>query len=309
MYSTAGEQGSTAGRVAICIPTFRRNDRLSDCLASIARLRAPRSLQCEVIVADNDAGGGARTVCERQCGALPCPLHYVVEPQRGLVYIRNRLLDEAATRGAGWIAFIDDDEIAETHWLERHLDALRRFAADVASGPVIQDEPGAPADGRLPSRGPTGSTPRHVACNNVVFSMRLAREQRLRFDPRFNFMGGEDFEFFERSQRLGNRHIWVAEAVVFEPVPPERATWGYLFKRHFSGAINSVVRFRTSHGAIRTWLHFTVKAAGKALGAVLALLCACLYGHRRNLQDAVKRCANALGYVGGLFNVIVERYR
>lgn len=305
----SGEQGTIAGRVAICIPTFQRNDLLRDCLASIAHLRLPPFTPCEVIVADNDAGGGARTVCDEQRVALSCPLHYVVEPRRGLVHIRNRLLEEAARRDAGWIAFIDDDELADAHWLERHLDALGRFAADVASGPAIQGGPDTAPEARLPSRGPTGSTPRHVACNNVVFSMRLVREQQLRFDPRFNFIGGEDFDFFDRSQRFGNRHVWVADALVFEPVRPERATWRYLFWRHFSGAINSVVRFRKDRGGARAWPHFILKAAGKILGALFSLLCACLYAHRRHAEDAVKRIANGLGYLCGLCNFIVERYR
>ena len=158
------------------------------------------------------------------------------------------------------------------------------------------------------SRRETGSVPRHVACNNVVFSTRLAAVQGLRFDPRFDFLGGEDFDFFDASSRSGNLHVWTAEAVVYETVPPERATARYLFLRHFSGAINSVVRYRKERSAPRAWLHFGIKSLGKLAGACAALLCWPFRG-RAALHEFVKRLANAAGYLSALANVRIERYR
>jgi glycosyltransferase involved in cell wall biosynthesis len=301
-------KAEVAAAVAICVPTFRRNQLLAGCLSALRALRVPHGFRLLLIVADNDEGGGARETCAELGAALPWPVHYVIEPRRGLASVRNRLLDEAARAGAGWIAFIDDDERAEPDWLERHMQSLERSGAVVSSGPVVQPEtPGSGARPDRPSRR-DGDTPRHVACNNVVFSMRLVTEQGLRFDPRFDFMGGEDFDFFDASKRLGNAHVWTARAVVCETVPPERATVRYLFTRHYSGAINSVVRYRKQRGAPRAWLHFGLKSLGKLLGACAALLCWPLRG-RIALRDFVKRVANTAGYVSGLANVRSERYR
>ena len=179
----------------------------------------------------------------------------------------------------------------------------------MSTGPVVQRD----AHGEVPSehksRRASGTEPRFVACNNVVLHRSLFTDQGLRFDERFNFSGGEDFDFFERSRRLHNRHAWAAEAVVFENISEERDNWHYLFRRHFSGAVNSVMRYRKSHGAWQTWGQHLLKSLGKLLGAGGAGLQACVHSHRRNAQNAVKRLASALGYLAGLFNISSERYR
>jgi glycosyltransferase involved in cell wall biosynthesis len=304
---SARKTGSPA-LIAICIPTFRRNELLGECLAALAAVRIPAGCRARQIVADNDAEGGARRICEERAAALPWPLTYVVEPKRGLAAVRNRLLREAADAGAEWIAFIDDDEHPDPCWLERHIDTLARFGAAVSSGPVVQPQTPGSAERLRRTGRETGSTPRYVACNNVVFSSRLFTAQHLEFDPQFDFMGGEDFDFFDASKRAGNAHVWSAEAIVYESVPPERATLRYLFVRHFSGAINSVARYRKERSAAGAWLHFGIKAAGKSIGACAALLTWPVRG-RAALNDFVKRAANAAGYLSALAHVRFERYR
>lgn len=293
----------------MCVPSCRRPALLRDCLDGIARLVLPEDTALQVVVVDNDAAGTAREVCEAVRGR-GVALHYCIEPRRGLASARNRLLETALPLDADWIGFLDDDEIPDPRWLVQHLEALARYGADVSCGPVL------PAGGpdavhtaeRLRSRR-TGSTPRHVAANNVLFRRSLAAEQGLRFDAQFDFLGGEDFDFFDRSAALGNRHVWTAEAIVHETITPERSGWRYLFHRHFSGATASVARYRKQRGPLRAWLHFGIKAAGKLLGGSGSLLLACVHAPRRRARDAVKRFANAAGYLAALCSFRVERYR
>lgn len=306
--AASARKSASADTVAICIPTFRRNELLADCLGAVALLEAPPATRIVLIVADNDADGGAAAVCARLAAQLPWPLSCVVEPQRGLASVRNRLLHEALRAGAAWIAFLDDDERPAPDWLLRHLEALRRDQAQVSSGPVLQPETAGSAERLRRAQTRAGTTPRHVACNNVVFSSALAADQGLRFDPRFNFIGGEDFDFFEASARAGNRHLWTPAALVIETVPPERATLRYLLRRHFSGASNSVVRYRKQHGPLRAAGHFLIKSLGKLLSALGALLTLPFRG-RVAAEDALKRLANAAGYLCGLVNLRIERYR
>lgn len=300
---------NTSRLIVVCVPTFRRNDMLRDCLAGIGRLAVPDGCRVEVVVADNDMDGGAREVVEAARGTLPFPLHYCQEAERGVASIRNRLVEEALRLGADWLALIDDDEVPEPAWLAEHWKAIARFGADVSSGPALPaGGPDAEDAARRLQRRETGTTPRHVATNNVVFRRALVADQGLRFDTRFNLIGGVDFDFFDRSRALGNVHVWVAEARVFETIPPERATWRYLFWRHYSGAINAVARFRKQHSAAHAWLHFGIKALGKLLGALWALACAVLRP-RDSLRAAVKRVANAAGYLAALLGLNAERYR
>lgn len=291
-------------RVALCIPTYRRNDQLDACLDAVACLRLPPAVTLHVLVCDNDGGGGARPVCAVPRGALET--RYCIEPGRGLCCVRNRLLVEALATGADFIAFLDDDELPHPDWLAAHLAALAG-GADVSTGPVIQSAPAAGADYDAV---PSGNiTPRFVACNNVVFRRRLAAEQQLRFDMHFNFTGGEDFDYFEASRRLGNRHMWTADARVYEPLTPERATWRYQFHRHCSGAVTRVLQERKWRPGAGVWPRYLLKSVGKFVGAGTSVLRALLPGQERALHEAVKRCASGCGYLCGLLHVRIERYR
>lgn len=308
-------QGPTAAghgvqHIAVCIPTYRRPRMLADCLDAVARLHSAGDCRVSVIVADNDVAASARGQVEGLAPGFPFPLYYVTEAQRGLAAIRNRLLQEALAAGADWIAFLDDDEMPAPDWLCRLYGAAEAQHADVVTGPLLQVREAGPlhaAGGGRRQEG--GTTPRHVATNNVMFRSRLVAGQGLWFDRYYDFIGGEDFDFFNRSSRLGNRHVWVPDALVYERVPPERTTLRYLFYRHFTGAINNVLRHRKDRGALSSWIHFLPKLAGKLLGAPLYALMAALTASRETGRKALKMLGSGLGYGAGLLNIVVERYR
>ena len=109
--------------------------------------------------------------------------------------------------------------------------------------------------------------PRKVSTNNVLFKKKLIEQDKLSFDLRLNFCGGEDFDFFEKSSAKGNSHVWTNEAIIFEAIVKERASNKYLFYRHFTGGINNVVQYRFRNGILKSWLHFLIKILGKTIGA------------------------------------------
>ena len=291
--------------LAICIPTFRRPRLLRACLESIATLEPPETYLINTIVVDNDVNATAKEICEEVSPGFLFALHYFVHSERGLSEVRNRLLDEAIRLNAGLIAFIDDDEQAGPGWLRQHCHYMAQFKADVCSGPVRQVGINAEEE----KRAQTGSRPRHVSTNNVVFRASLVSRQGLRFDPYFNFIGGEDFDFFERSNDIGNQHIWVDEALVLEAVTEQRESLAYLFYRHYSGGINNVLRYRRRQPTWKAWSRFLPKFIGKCLGAFVCLILAILTVNRTQLHKATKKIASGLGYLAGLLNIVVERYR
>ena len=297
-------------KIAVCIPTLNRPNMLYACLAETGKIVCPDKYEIIVIVADNDASATARKICDRVSPSYSYPLHYVVEPERGLSSIRNRLLKEALSLNADWIAFIDDDEIPEPNWLVKFTEAIAEYAPDVLSGPLVQFNEGEdrPSVNKLQIKRTTGSTPRHIATNNVMFKARLVSEQNLTFDPFYNFIGGEDFDFFSRSLSLGNRHVWIAEAIVYETVPPERMTKRYLFHRHFTGGINAVLRYKKLHNVLLSWARYLPKIFGKLFGSLIYLFGGILFPGSNYLKKSIKAFASACGYVAGLLNIIVERY-
>jgi len=127
-----------AQKVVICVPTFRRPDQLMSLLASLCGLVLPETTaDIEVLIVDNDINESARPLCE--AAVLPWPLRYFVEPNRGIAQVRNAATKHSA--GAGWIAFVDDDEVVEPEWLCNLIRTQLRFHADIVAGPVVPELP------------------------------------------------------------------------------------------------------------------------------------------------------------------------
>ena len=284
---------------------------LQACLTAAGEVVCPDGYEIMAAVADNDIHGSARGTCNRVQSLFPYRLHYVIEPERGLSSVRNRLLNEAVQLDADWLAFIDDDELPHKMWLVNFTRNIPAYSPDVLCGPLVQFNEGEtpPAPDELHVKRPTGSVPRHTATNNVMFKAKLAAAQGLRFDPYFNFIGGEDFDFFSRSKALGNRHVWIAEAIVYEAVPPERTTNRYLFYRHFTGGINAVLRYRKTHNLLSTWARYAPKVLGKLAGSLFYLIRGVLPSGGKHIKKSIKAVANTCGYLAGLMNIVVERYR
>ena len=299
-------------RIVICIPTCRRPNMLEGCLSAIAALRYPPDAETRILVVDNGDDGAGREVVDKLAPSYPVELRWLEEPRRGICMARNRALEGALEQGADYIAFLDDDEEPHAQWLEALWLARVRYGAAIVTGPVIPVNVGDPVPPVPVSGGKrkTGESPRFVSCNNVLFDARLVTDQNLRFDPFFNFIGGEDFDFFERA-RAGERDstaVWCAEAIVFERTPAERRTVRYLLFRHYTGGINAVLRVRRSHGLAYAWMRLFPKSVGKLCGGFV-LLPLGLLGCRRCRGESAKRLAVALGYLSALCGIVVQRYR
>lgn len=229
--------------VSICICTFRRPAGLLRLLRSLARL-APGTPTHEIIVVDNDAAGtGAPAVAQARDEGLH--VDYCVEPVRGIARARNRSV--APARGE-FIAFIDDDEEADPHWLAELYGEVQRAGADGGIGPVL---PCVPAD-----------TPRWLATSGFFDRPRPATGTVLEaygamrtgnalirraallaipgpFDERFALSGAEDSDMFARLLRTGVRVIAVDSAIVHEHLTPQRVRMRYLLRRRFYAGANS----------------------------------------------------------------------
>jgi glycosyltransferase involved in cell wall biosynthesis len=295
--------------IAICIATYKRPTLLLNCLNAIAKLVIPDQHQLFVVVVDNDHEQSARSTIQNLKNSNLRNLSYHVETSRGIASARNRLLNEAIDAKADFIAFIDDDEFPKPDWLITLFNALLKYSADVATGPVIALTEEGAAISTTEGKYKTGKIPRKVSTNNVLFKNKLIKEDKLTFDLRLNFCGGEDFDFFEKSSIKGNQHVWADGAIVFETIIKERTTTKYLFYRHFTGGINNVVQYRFSNGILKSWLHFLLKILGKIIGAMLSLLTFIVTFNKEKLEKSIVKFASVIGYLSGLLNIIVERYK
>jgi succinoglycan biosynthesis protein ExoM len=225
-------------RVSVCLATFRRNERL---LAVLEDLGRQERLPDQVVVVDNDPGGGARPIIEQyRASGVPFPVDYDVQPEPNIAVTRNRTVQLAS---GNWIAFIDDDERAPREWLGELLHAIETFGADGVLSPVEPQVPSsAPAwirRGRFydfPHQ-PEGA---EVPLNRMRFGNVLLRADYLHaedgpFNPRYGLMAGEDVDLLVRLARKGAKIVWSERAPVFEPVESKRLSLRFLALRAVSG--------------------------------------------------------------------------
>src|SRR4051794_39642135 len=116
-------------RIDVCICAFARRDGLRRCLQSLAeQVDAP---PFRVRVADNHVQPSVASWIASDIAALPFELQVLHAPHSNIAVARNALVQAA---DAEWIAFLDDDEIAEPSWLATLYTA--RDTGDVVFGPV-----------------------------------------------------------------------------------------------------------------------------------------------------------------------------
>ncbi|GAA2018749.1 glycosyltransferase family 2 protein [Nakamurella flavida] len=212
------------------VATYRRPGLLRELLQTVVPQTEPG--RHVVVVVDNDPLGSARVVA----GEFPS-VRYLLEENPGIAAARNRavgmVIDDVTA-----VAFVDDDETVGAGWLESMISALDGLDADVIVGPVIPilPESASPLIVRLRffqrPRARTGDDVRWPATNNSIVTVEaLRRLEGDHFRESFSRTGGSDAELFWRLRRLGIRMRWLDEAVVYERVPPERATWRWLWRR------------------------------------------------------------------------------
>ncbi|MFQ6550847.1 glycosyltransferase family 2 protein [Aestuariibius insulae] len=223
-------------RVCVGICTFQR-DSLTTTLESVSNQKLPQGVKLSVVVADNDVEAVLSQDLARLARQLELELTYIHAPARNISISRNACLENAS---GGYLAFIDDDEIAEPNWIARLLDAARSTGAGVVFGPADAVYPAsAPAwirENDFHSNHPTtrDGVVETGYSSNALLDLRDPKVSETRFDLSFGRTGGEDIDFFFRLHQKGVRMVIADEARVREPVDPQRLSLKWLLRRKFA---------------------------------------------------------------------------
>ena len=225
----------TAPSVDILLCTFRRPE-VAQTLASLGALKIPEGMQVRVVVADNDETPSAEARVRAAEAALPGPLIYLHAPARNISIARNACLDAAT---ADWIAFLDDDEVADPDWLAELHAKASETGADGLFGPALA-EYGPDAPDWMQARDYHSNIPErrggHVETGytcNAFLRWAGTPWQNERFEIARGRSGGEDTEFFFRLGRLGAQFEICDTAIVREPVAKSRLSFSWLLGRKF----------------------------------------------------------------------------
>ena len=195
---------------SVVVPTYRRPERLADCLRSLEKLDYPRD-RFEVVVVDDGSGAPLDP------GRVSIDVTVITQPHAGPATARNT----GAARARGdHLAFTDDDCQAEPDWL-RELAAGLDGTPDLAVGGrtvnALADNLYASATqllvDYLSEWTRASGRAAFFASNNLAVPTELFRA-RGGFDTGFPLAAGEDREFCDRWIRLGGRLSYAPRAVI-----------------------------------------------------------------------------------------------
>ena len=296
-------------RIAVTVATRGRPMSCYRLVDALLAQSLPWGHQLQVIVVDNVAARSALKLSPDERVTV------VGEPRTGIPFARNRGVHEVLD-AADVIVFIDDDEVpADDRWLSTLVGALREKTADMATGPVrarfcddapkwLRAHPLFQHKARC-SRWPLS---RAYTSNLAVRSGVFRRLDRW-FDERLRHTGGSDTEFTQRAVRAGAKIVWADTAVVYEDVPPSRATTRWVLRRSRRLGANRAQRLRSRQASARTWAAYICGAGVEMCAGGVCVLLTPFIGRRRGLV-ALGRAARGTGTLQAALGASdVEEYR
>ena len=249
---------SRSPHISICVPTYKRPAMLVKCLDAL-KMQQAEGFTYSIVVVDNDPGHSASELVLERSDCVSGSVTYVREEEPNISRARNKAV---ATATGEYVAFVDDDEVAEPTWLLNLYDTCRKWSADGVLGPVIPLYEGRPPEWLVRSglcdrsRFTTGTrldSPRYLRTGNILLRRSLFEGLKTPFDPDFGRTGGEDVDFLNRMVRAGRLLVWCDEARVHETVPVARQQLGYHLRRAvIRGVAEAEQQAFLSYGTIKS---------------------------------------------------------
>lgn len=307
-------------KICITVCTRERPVLLRKCLESVCAQEIPEGVEADIAVIENHREDISRFVTEEVARETGWTIHYVLEPEMGIPFARNRCGTFAADAGYDRLLYIDDDEVAHEGWLRRMVEATKAYPAEVHYGRVVYTYPPVTPSWMIPdhaNKRPTGSELRKAEGHNTFVDTAVFRKDGfgLSFDGGMRFSGGSDTDFFSRVHDAGGKIVWIAEAVVEELVPENRVTLRWQLHRTFRVACNISRLHEKRAGKPKAMVKSLVKGIGRLANGVFLQAPASLVflvspeRGRRQAFKAAKQVASALGSLGYLIGHQPQPYR
>ncbi|MEX0970894.1 MAG: glycosyltransferase family 2 protein [Paracoccaceae bacterium] len=245
--------------IAIC--TRERPQMLAELLHSCTNLAPVEGLDLRFIIVESGPDTPSLAVIESLSEQLA--ITYAHEPRIGVVRARNCAIEQFLQGSGDWLAFIDDDEVIDPNWAVAMYAAIVAMPAyNIFAGRAIMKEPDtAPrifkALEAVKKRRNEPADLKAVTTQNIVFRRSVFADdgRAMRFDLRFNTIGGSDFFLSYQLTDSGEKIRFVPDAITREDILPERAAFGFRMGKQIAQAhhrgLMSVLRF----GLFRGHLH------------------------------------------------------
>jgi len=284
---------------------------LERALHSCSEIEPHADYGLEFIVVENGSGDLATSVVQKFENTLEIKI--VSEPNLGIVSARNAGIEAFLDSQAHWMASFDDDVIVSAGWLQAVASVIGAYpACNIFAGPQHRIA-GAKAGRWLPHRPfpemATGTVTWNVSTANVIFRRYVfaAEGLGLRFDPEFNFSGGEDTRLFYMLKDMDESIRWAKDALVTEPTADVRATFKaraarYSLQAHNWGRLN-ILRFAGGMGRILVFWFMFASAMNFVTYGLIGMF-ALVYSEQLGIKIYNKSLINgceAIGYFKALF--------
>jgi succinoglycan biosynthesis protein ExoM len=305
----------TTQAIAICVTTCFRPEGLRRLLESLAALQFIKNVppDIRIVIVDNDAAGSARRVCDDVRASHGIALEYEIEARRGIPIARNHAVDMAKQQRVDFIAILDDDEVADVHWLDELMAAQVEFEADVLTGPVLPYFMGA-TDRWLQrfferANLANGQDLRHnynyVYTSNLLARAELFRD--LRFDERFALSGAEDTHLFMQMFEKGYRAVWAENAVVTEWLPESRTNPQWLWKRAYRRGNSFAICELVQNSSLKTRGRRIAKGIFRCLQGLLSTMIS--LGRKSQFVQGVQGLCLGVGMISGSLGFEYQEYK
>ena len=259
--------------ISAIICTFNRAVYLRKAIESLAEQTLPRE-RYEILVVDNCSTDATKqTVLEAQNVAPN--LRYLYEPIQGLSQCRNTGLASAAGR---YIAYLDDDAVADRRWLESILDCFNRSQADAVGGASYltwENEPESWLQPRFHGYLgylDLGNVAKPLRSPEYPFGLNMAFKKSSLVAvggfPAFlgrsgcNLMGNEERAVFTAMEEKGMQVWYEPNAAIHHFVPKERMSVDFMLRRSFAqGASDAIFHRRIQKISTARYLFNLIRSA------------------------------------------------
>ncbi|MBW8883702.1 MAG: glycosyltransferase family 2 protein [Planctomycetia bacterium] len=220
--------------ISIVVCTQNRAEMLRGALASLYDL-ATSGFTYEIVVIDNGSRDHTPEVIAACAAESKKSLRGVQEPEKGIVPARNRGISESRSR---WIAFFDDDQLADRGWLAELYRGANEKRCRVVGGSVHLSFPDGcgrrldPTVRMLLGEAKLANETRPYGgrltpgCGNLMIE-RSVFDQVGVFERTVDGRG-EDTDLFSRIERAEITAWYVPKAIVHHLTPLERLADAYL---------------------------------------------------------------------------------
>jgi len=229
-------------KILICITTYNRNDSLEKCLKSINKIKINKKIIVNIIIVDNSINNNLLKIKKKLSKNSKYKIIFLNQKKRGRVFARNRYLKKLKNINPDYICLFDDDCIVDRYWFERSIKTIKKYNAQVVTGPQIYLKSHKLNQKKInysflfekDYKNKKICRVRWAASNNVFMDYKIIKKNNLSFDKNLNkFELGEDQLFFLKINEDGHRIFWNKNIKVYEKIHRDRQNYKWLIERSF----------------------------------------------------------------------------